>query len=79
MQGGPQSHHLNFLGLSFPGVDVTHNMQEERNSLLLFHAEPSWNLPETALHPETVYLVGPQGKIVDDKEPGMSDFEPAAG
>lgn len=46
--------------------------------MLLFHTEPSWNLPETALHPDRVYLVGLQGKNVDDKEPRMSDFEAAA-
>lgn len=46
---------------------------------MLLHTEPSWNLPETALHPETIYLVGPQGKNEDDNEPRMSDFETAAG
>lgn len=66
------------LCLSFPGVAVTQDVQEKRNSLLLFHTEPSWNLPETALHPDRVYLVGLQGKNVDDKEPRMSDFEAAA-
>lgn len=67
------------LGLFLPGLAVTYNMQEKRNSLMLLHTEPSWNLPETALHPETIYLVGPQGKNEDDNEPRMSDFQTAAG
>lgn len=54
-------------------------MQEKRNSLRLLPTEPGWNLPGTSLHPEMIYLAGFQGKNVDDKEPGMSDFEPAAG
>lgn len=30
---------------------------------MLLHTEPSWNLPETALHLETIYLLAVRAKM----------------
>lgn len=67
------------LCLSFHRIAVTYSMQKKRNGLMLLHTEPSGNPPETSLRPETIFLIGPQGRSVDDKSQGCQVFEPAAG